>query len=180
MTRALRAAAAAMLVAACAALAGCTGEASDRHEAPRRIAPEFTGIEGWENSRPLTLQQLRGKVVLLEFWTWQCINCMHVLPYTVGWDRKYRNEGLVVIGIHTPETEEEHGVDGLRAAMRRFGIAFPVALDNRYRTWDAYGNFAWPATYLIDRQGRIVRRHYGEGDYEETEAAIRAALAERG
>lgn len=172
----------ALCVATCAAVSGCVGEAAGNRErvsAPAP-APEFVGIGGWMNARPQTMAGLRGKVVLVEFWTYQCINCMRVLPHVVGWDRKYRDQGLVVIGVHTPETDEERRAEGLKPAMRRFGIDFPVALDNDYRTWDAYGNFAWPATYLIDRKGRIIRRHYGEGDYAETEAAIQAALADRG
>ncbi len=168
----------AALCAAVLVLSGCMGDAAGGDGQGRRKAPEFTGIDAWMNSQPLTLRQLRGKIVLVEFWTWRCINCMHVLPHIVDWDRKYRDEGLVVVGVHTPETEEEHGSEGLQAAIRHFGIAFPVAQDNRYRTWDAYGNFAWPATYLIDREGRIIRRHYGEGDYDGFEAAIRDALAE--
>lgn len=179
MSRWLRGALAAALCAAALALSGCMGDAAGLDGPPRRQAPEFAGIDAWLNSPPLTLAQLRGKVVLVEFWTWRCVNCMRVLPHTVGWDRKYRDQGLVVIGVHTPETEEEHANDGVQAAIRRFGIGFPVAQDNGYRTWDAYGNFAWPATYLLDRDGRIIRRHYGEGDYEGMEAAIRDALAER-
>lgn len=156
------------------------GEAGNERRDPPEPAPEFVGIEAWLNSRPLSMASLRGRVVLVEFWTYRCINCLRVLPHVVEWEREYRAQGLVVIGVHTPETEQEQSADEVRSAMHRLGITFPVALDNGYRTWDSYGNFAWPATYLIDRKGRIVRRHYGEGEYAQTEAAIAAALADDG
>jgi thiol-disulfide isomerase/thioredoxin len=171
----LAGAAAVMYLAMSAVLSGCVGEASS-HRGP---APEFVGIHGWVNSEPLTMAGLRGKVVLIEFWTYRCINCIRVMPHVVNWNRKYRGDGLVVIGVHSPETEEERRAEGLRPAMQHFGIDFPVALDNDFRTWDAYSNQVWPATYVIDRKGRIVRRHLGEGDYDETEVAIREALADR-
>lgn len=139
-------------------------------------APEFAGIERWFNSAPLQLADLKGKVVLVEFWTYSCINCIHVTPHVKEWYRRYRDQGLVVVGVHTPEYEEEHDPAQVQAAIERFGIEYPVAQDNGYRTWEAYGNRYWPAAYLIDREGRIVYRHYGEGAYETMDERIRQAL----
>ena len=164
-----------VLVFAAAGLAGCMRSSSAHSYGP---APEFVGIEGWLNSPPLSIEGLRGKVVLVEFWTHRCINCLHTLPYTIQWHQRYESRGLVVVGIHTPETEEEAQVPGLQAAIRELGITFPVALDGAYGTWDAYNNKVWPASYLINREGEIVRKHVGEGDYAETEAAIVALLEE--
>lgn len=158
-------------------LSGCGDAGGEQRRAPEP-APEFVGIDAWLNSEPLSMAALRGQVVLVEFWTYRCINCLNTLPQIVTWHRRYRDRGLVTVGIHTPESDEERATENVRSAMRRLGIDFPVALDNGYRTWDRYGNFAWPATYVVDRRGRIVHRHYGEGDYARTEAAITAALAE--
>jgi thiol-disulfide isomerase/thioredoxin len=143
-------------------------------------APEFTGIDTWLNSKPLTLQQLRGKVVLVDFWTYTCINCIHTLPQVESWHEKYKDKGLVVIGVHTPEYPFERETSKVSAAIAQYGLRYPVAQDNRYATWNAYGNQYWPAFYLIDKQGRVVYSHFGEGDYDETEAAIRAQLAKAG
>jgi thiol-disulfide isomerase/thioredoxin len=146
------------------------------HASPTAVAPEFWGIGRWLNGPPLTMSQLRGKVVLVEFWTYSCINCVRVMPYVKQWHANYRDQGLVVVGVHTPEYGYEKLLPNLQAAVERFGITYPVAQDNDYRTWNAYGNRYWPALYLIDRQGRIVYRHFGEGQYKETEARIRALL----
>lgn len=162
-------------LAAMLVLCGCMRSSSAHAYGP---APEFVGIEGWLNSPPLSIESLRGKVVLVEFWTHRCINCLHVLPHTVQWHERYKDRGLVVIGIHTPETEEEGEVPGLQATMREMGVRFPVALDNGYATWNAYGNQYWPAYYLVNREGEVVRRHVGEGDYAATEAAIVELLGE--
>ncbi|MDR3097700.1 MAG: thioredoxin family protein [Paraburkholderia sp.] len=140
-------------------------------------APEFTGIDKWLNSAPLTMQQLRGKVVLVDFWTYSCINCIHTLPYVKDWYAKYKDQGLTVIGVHTPEYPFERDTDNVKTAIRHFGIRYPVAQDNSYATWNAYGNEYWPALYLIDKRGHIVYSHFGEGDYAQTEAAIQHALA---
>jgi thiol-disulfide isomerase/thioredoxin len=140
-------------------------------------APEFTGIDLWLNSEPLDMAKLRGKVVLVDFWTYSCINCAHTLPALVKWHRAYKDQGLVVIGVHTPEFPYERETAGLQTAMQRFHIEYPVAQDNHYATWQAYNNQYWPAQYLIDRNGRIVRQHFGEGGYEEMEQAIREQLA---
>jgi len=141
-------------------------------------APEFAGIDNWINSAPLTMQGLRGKVVLVDFWTYDCINCQHVLPYVKDWHRKYRDQGLVVVGVHTPEYGFERNLNNLKTAVQRGGIAFPVAQDNRYATWNAYDNRFWPAFYLVDKRGEVVYSHFGEGDYAQTEAVIRKLLAQ--
>jgi thiol-disulfide isomerase/thioredoxin len=141
-------------------------------------APEFSGIERWLNSPPLSMQSLRGKVVLVDFWTYTCINCTRTLPHVKSWHEKYKDKGLVVVGVHTPEYPFERATANVQAAIKRFGIAYPVAQDNRYATWQAYSNQYWPAVYLIDRQGRIAYTHFGEGAYEQTEARIRALLDE--
>lgn len=142
-------------------------------------APEFAGIDKWLNSEPLTMQQLRGKVVLVDFWTYTCINCINTLPYAKAWHEKYRDKGLVVVGVHTPEYPVERSTDNVRTALRRFDIRYPVAQDNRYTTWNAYHNSYWPAFYLIDKKGQIVYTQFGEGQYAQTEAAIQALLAQK-
>jgi cytochrome c biogenesis protein CcdA/thiol-disulfide isomerase/thioredoxin len=139
-------------------------------------APEFAGITAWLNSPPLTMKQLRGKVVLVDFWTYSCINCIRTLPYLTDWDRKYRGQGLVIVGVHSPEFEFEKKIGNVRAAIARYGIQYPVAMDNRLSTWVNYHNQYWPAHYLIDRQGRVVYTHFGEGDYDVTENNIRYLL----
>jgi thiol-disulfide isomerase/thioredoxin len=167
----------ALLVSACV-LSGC-GESAAKSATLHRQAPEFAGIDAWLNSEPVRLADLRGQVVLVEFWTHECINCLRSMPHVVQWHQKYKDQGLVVIGVHTPEYPEERQTDQVQAAMKRLGITFPVAQDNEYITWYAYQNQFWPATYLIDINGRIARRHYGEGHYEETEEVIRELLAAR-
>ncbi len=148
--------------------------------APAVAAPEFTGIDTWLNSAPLTMQQLRGKVVLVDFWTYTCINCIRTLPYVKSWHAKYKDQGLVVVGVHTPEYPIERSTNNVKDALKRFDIQYPVAQDNRYATWQAYSNQYWPAFYLIDKTGKIVYTHFGEGRYEETEATIRKLLAQPG
>jgi thiol-disulfide isomerase/thioredoxin len=140
-------------------------------------APEFTGIEQWLNSPPLTLSALRGKVVLVDFWTYSCINCLRTLPHVNRWAETYKAQGLVVVGVHTPEYAFERSTGNVQTAMQRFGVKHPVAQDNRYATWKAYGNQYWPAIYLVDARGQIRFKHFGEGRYQETEAAIQALLA---
>ncbi len=145
-------------------------------------APEFQGISLWINTpreRPLTMKQLRGKVVLVDFWTYSCINCIRTLPHLKAWDAAYRKDGLVIVGVHTPEFAFERVPSNVRAAVRKFGLRYPVALDNAYKTWNAYANEYWPAEYLIDRTGRVRRTHFGEGEYGETESAIRKLLGEQ-
>ena len=142
-------------------------------------APEFTGIERWLNSEPLSLAQLRGRVVLVDFWTYACINCIRTLPHVNRWAELYTPQGLTVVGVHTPEFAFERTTSNVEVAMRRHGVKHPVAQDNRYGTWKAYSNQYWPAAYLIDAQGRIRYKHFGEGEYDRTEAVIRALLAAR-
>jgi len=119
-------------------------------------------------------------VVLVDFWTYACINCIHTLPYVNRWAERYTPHGLTVVGVHTPEFPFERSASNVEAAMRRHGVKHPVAQDNRYGTWKAYSNQYWPATYLIDAQGRIRYKHFGEGEYERTEGVIRTLLAARG
>ncbi|CAN7428655.1 thioredoxin family protein [Trinickia sp. LjRoot230] len=140
------------------------------------LAPEFTHLDKWLNSQPLTLHALRGKVVLIDFWTYTCINCIHTLPYVERWHEQYKDQGLVVIGVHTPEYPFERSTENVEAAIRRFGLRYPVAQDNDYATWNAYQNRYWPAFYLVDKRGHVVYRHFGEGSYAETEAQIQRAL----
>lgn len=142
-------------------------------------APGFAGADRWFNSAPLTMEGLRGKVVLVEFWTRECINCIHVLPHTKALYEKYAGKGLVIVGVHTPEFDEERDPALLQKAIGQFGITWPVAVDNSERIWNAYGNRYWPAIYLVDQQGHIVYRHVGEGAYDETEQRVRRLLAER-
>ncbi len=144
------------------------------------LASDFTGIDHWLNSGPLTMAGLRGKVVLVDFWTYSCINCIRTLPYVEGWYQKYAADGLVIVGVHTPEFVFEHDTGNVAGAIARFGITYPVAQDNEYATWQAYNNEYWPADYLIDATGHIRSVHFGEGDYLQTEADIRSLLAEAG
>ena len=141
-------------------------------------APELTALSNWINSDPLTLQKLRGKVVLIDFWTYSCINCLRTLPHVKAWDRTYRNRGLVVLGVHTPEFAFEHVPGNVDGAVRRLGIGYPVALDNDYGTWNAFQNQYWPAKYLIDRRGHLRYYHFGEGEYDTVEQRIRTLLGE--
>src|SRR3990172_735283 len=139
-------------------------------------APEFVGITEWLNSEPLTLVQLRGKVVLIDFWTYTCINCIRTLPHVTQWYRSYKDYGFEIIGVHTPEFAFEKSTKNVEDAIKRFNITYPVALDNDYQTWRAYDNHYWPAHYLINQNGIIVKKHFGEGGYVEMEDAIRALL----
>jgi cytochrome c biogenesis protein CcdA/thiol-disulfide isomerase/thioredoxin len=143
-------------------------------------APDFTGIVSWFNTagdRPLTLAQLRGKVVLIDFWTYSCINCQRALPHVEGWYNTYKNDGLVVVGVSTPEFAFEHVVSNVQSAAGHLGIRYPVAIDNNYGTWDAYNNEYWPADYLIDQTGHVRAYNFGEGGYAATESNIRKLLA---
>ena len=144
------------------------------------VAPEFKGVGQWLNSGPLTLAGLRGKVVLVDFWTYSCINCIRTLPYVESWYQKYGPQGFVVVGVHTPEFAFEHDTGNVAAAIARFGLTYPVAQDNEYATWTAFGNEYWPADYLIDAGGHIRDTHFGEGDYLKTESEIRSLLTEAG
>ena len=146
-------------------------------------APDFYGIAYWLNTprdRPLMIGELRGKVVLVDFWTYSCINCLRTLSHLEAWNARYAKAGLQIIGVHTPEFEFEHDLANVRKATKRLGVTYPVALDNHYVTWNAYGNQFWPAEYLIDARGHVRAAHFGEGNYEETEDNIRALLAASG
>ncbi len=144
-------------------------------------APEFVGIAKWLNTDvPLTLTGLRGKVVLVDFWTYSCINCIRTLPYLVSWYEKYQDQGFVIVGVHTPEFEFEKKTSNVQEAMKRYKIEYPVAQDNDYGTWQAYNNRYWPAQYLIDAEGDVRQYHFGEGKYAETEKAIQELLEEAG
>lgn len=142
-------------------------------------APELVGITKWLNPKqPLTLKQLRGKVVLIDFWTNQCINCIHTLPYVTKWYDTYKDQGFVVIGVHSPELAYERTIGSIEQAISTYAIHYPVAQDNDFTTWKAYDNQYWPAEYLIDKKGIIRRKYFGEGEYEQTEQAIQELLKE--
>lgn len=143
-----------------------------------RSAPPLEGATQWLNSTPLTQESLRGKVVLVDFWTYSCINCLRTLPYLKAWDEKYRDSGLVIIGVHAPEFAFEKDQANVENAVRELGIKYPVAMDNDYAIWNAYKNEYWPAHYLIDAQGKIRHQHFGEGAYAETEQMIQTLLKE--
>ena len=144
-------------------------------------APEFAQIAGYINtpsSAPLTLASLKGKVVLVDFWTYSCINCIRTLPHLNDWYQRYADKGFVIVGVHSPEFEFEKNYDNVKAAVQKLGIKFPVILDSNHGTWNAYGNMYWPRDYLVDTQGYIRHDHIGEGDYNTTESAIQSLLAE--
>jgi cytochrome c biogenesis protein CcdA/thiol-disulfide isomerase/thioredoxin len=143
-------------------------------------APNFVGTERWFNSPPLTIKGLRGHVVLIDFWTYTCINCIRTLPYLEAWDAKYRHKGLVIVGVEAPEFPFERDASNVLDAIHQFGIHYPVVQDNNLQTWDVWGNEYWPADYLIDARGQVRYATFGEGDYTTTEAAIRALLAQAG
>jgi cytochrome c biogenesis protein CcdA/thiol-disulfide isomerase/thioredoxin len=144
-------------------------------------APDFVGITKWLNTdKPISIKDLRGKVVLVDFWTYTCINCIRTLPFTTSWYEKYKDEGFVVIGVHTPEFQFEHDTNNVLNAIKRYNIHYPVAQDNDYATWNNYSNAYWPAEYLLDGNGKIRRTHFGEGEYDQTEKAIQELLKETG
>ena len=147
------------------------------------LAPDFTGNQRWFNTpgdKPLHLKQLRGKVVLVDFWTYTCINCIRTLPYLKALDERYRDDGLVIVGVHTPEFPFERDAGNVERAIKQNGIRYPVAQDNDYDTWDAYQNQYWPAEYFIDAKGRVRFTHFGEGAYKKKEHVVRELLAEAG
>ena len=142
------------------------------------VMPPLTGANAWLNSPPLTREQLKGKVVLVDFWTYSCINCLRAIPYVRAWAAKYKDQGLVVIGVHAPEFAFEKDISNVRRAIADLGITYPVAIDNDRAIWRAFQNHYWPAHYFIDAEGRIRHHHYGEGDYAGSERVIQALLAE--
>ncbi len=195
--RLARAVPAALLLAVLLLVAGCASAGSDDGAgaagpvigtgrfggiAEGSAGVEFAGLGQWFNSEPLTLAGLReeGRVVLVDFWTYTCVNCLRTLPFLNDWHEKYADRGLTIVGVHSPEFEFEHRPEHVQAAIRAQGIAYPVAQDNQMQTWAAFHNSVWPAKYLIAPEGIVVYRHFGEGDYDGTEAAIRAALTAAG
>jgi cytochrome c biogenesis protein CcdA/thiol-disulfide isomerase/thioredoxin len=162
---------------AAAGHAGAQGQGALPDEGP---FPPLSGAAAWLNSAPLTPEALRGKVVLVDFWTYSCINCLRTLPYVRGWARKYRDHGLVVIGVHTPEFAFEKDLDNVRRAVRNLDIDYPVAVDNQYAIWGAFFNNYWPADYFIDAKGQVRGHAFGEGDYDKSERLIQTLLTDAG
>src|SRR6185369_8765835 len=154
------------------------GSSTEYKSSESAAAPELAAGE-WINSAPLKLNEQRGRVVLIEFWTFGCYNCRNTLPYVKSWDDRYRDKGLTVIGVHSPEFEEERKVENLRREVASLGIRYAVVTDNDYQTWSAYHVEAWPTTFLLDKQGRIRWMHQGEGGYDEAERLIQKLLAEK-
>jgi cytochrome c biogenesis protein CcdA/thiol-disulfide isomerase/thioredoxin len=144
------------------------------------LDPKLAGAQEWLNSPPLTLEQLKGKVVLVDFWTYSCINCLRSIPYVRAWAEKYRDQGLVVIGVHAPEFAFERNVDNIKSAIATLKIGYPVAVDNDYKIWRSFENQYWPAHYFIDANGKVRHHHFGEGEYAESERVIQTLLAEAG
>jgi cytochrome c biogenesis protein CcdA/thiol-disulfide isomerase/thioredoxin len=162
-------------------LTGARAPKADRGDATAALkdygpAPDFHGVAGWLNSPPLTLKGLRGRVVLIDFWTYSCINCLRTLPHVREWDSRYRDAGLTIVGVHTPEFAFERVASNVRENVKKLALHYPVALDNGFGTWEAWHNQYWPAKYLIDRKGHVRYFHFGEGDYGTTEDAIRTLL----
>jgi thiol-disulfide isomerase/thioredoxin len=143
---------------------------------PRVRAPNFTGIKAWINSKPLELEKLKGKVVLVDFWTFSCINCIRSIPFLKKWHDKYSSKGLVIVGVASPEFVFEGEPGNVKEAAKQLGIVYPIAVDSNMKTWQAYDNHYWPAKYLIDKDGFIAYVHFGEGSYSETEMAIQKEL----
>lgn len=154
------------------------GSSAEYESSESSMAPELVTGD-WINSEPLTLKNLRGRVVLIEFWTFGCINCRNTLPVIQRWRDRYGEKGLTVIGVHSPEFAEEKIVENLRREVAALGIRYPVLTDNEYQTWNAYGVNAWPTIFLLDKQGRIRWKRVGEGNYNETERRIQKLLAEK-
>jgi len=157
-----------------------SGDAAPTSLPDEGAMPSIEGATQWLNSAPLTNAQLRGKVVLVDFWTYSCVNCIRTLPYVRAWADKYKDRGLVVIGVHAPEFAFEHDVDNIRRAAAEFKLDYPIAVDNDYTIWRAFKNEYWPAHYFIDAKGRVRHHHFGEGEYAESEKIIQQLLAEAG
>ena len=175
---------AALALALGAASLNTAAVADDRNPQSPRIevaevtgqAPNFKGINTWLNSGPLNMSDLRGKVVMVNFWTYGCYNCVNTLPHVTRLHAKYKDKGFVIVGVHTPEFPFEKSTSNVQAALKRHGILYPVAQDNDSATWGAYGNRYWPAQYIVDRSGKIVYVHAGEGAYDEIERTIQNLL----
>ncbi len=175
------------LIAVALVAAACWGALADRTIAVAQEPPSIvgssplyglSGATGWINSKPLTAKELKGKVVLVDFWTYSCINCLRSLPYIRAWANKYKDSGLVVIGVHTPEFDFEKELPNVQKAVQKFGITYPVALDSNHAIWDAFHNEYWPAHYFIDAKGRVRFEHFGEGNYDQSERWIQQLLKE--
>jgi thiol-disulfide isomerase/thioredoxin len=166
------------LAGAAVSTAALARDASIRTEIAeaRAAAPNFVGIGKWFNSAPLSMSDLRGKVVLVDFWTYGCYNCVNTLPHVTRLYETYKDKGLVVVGVHTPEFPFERSAGNVQAALKRHGITYPVAQDNDSATWNAWRNQYWPAQYIVDQRGAIVFSHAGEGQYEEIERTVRQLL----
>lgn len=145
---------------------------------PTQKAPELTGTQSWVNSEPLKLSDLKGKVVIVDFWTYSCINCIRTLPYLNTWYNTYKDDGLVIIGVHTPEFAFEKDINNVKKAAKQYNISYPIVQDNDFKTWRAYNNNYWPAKYIVDKDGYLRYTHFGEGEYDQTEKVIRQLLAE--
>jgi thiol-disulfide isomerase/thioredoxin len=174
-----------MAIALAAAQLGITGCVNAQSGTAIRLPeegsfPSLGAATGWLNSQPLTPAGLRGKVVLIDFWTYTCVNWRRTLPYVRAWAGKYKNHGLIVIGVHTPEFSFEHNLDNVRWAIQNMTIDYPVAIDNNYAIWNAFNNEYWPALYFIDAKGHIRHHHFGEGEYLQAEAVIQQLLTEAG
>ena len=163
-------------------LSAASGETPSAQGAPFQVAatqataPDFVGLGNWFNSAPLKMADLRGKVVLVDFWTYGCVNCVNTLPHVTALYEKYRDRGLVIVGVHTPEFPFERSAGNVQAALKRHGITYPVAQDNDSATWNAWRNQYWPAQYIVDQNGRVVFQHAGEGQYEEIDRTIARLL----
>ena len=173
----------AVLAVAMAVVMGCGAASALLGPSGGRVgseAPEFQGIVNWINSEPLTMEQLRGKVVLIDFWTYTCINCIRTFPFLKEWHAKYADKGLVIVGVHAPEFEFEKLTGNVINSANSFGLEYPIAQDNDFVTWNNYSNRFWPAKYLIDSEGVVRYTHFGEGDYQSTEDFIRKLLEDTG
>ena len=170
-------------VALAAAVVLCAAAGVRAQEPPSIVGssplPGLAGATGWLNSKPLTAKDLKGKVVVIDFWTYSCINCLRSVPYVRAWAEKYKDQGLVVIGVHTPEFDFEKDPANVQKAISKFGITYPVALDSNQKIWNAFHNDYWPAHYFIDANGKVRFEHFGEGKYDESEKWIQQLLAER-
>ena len=152
---------------------------STAYKSSESVAAPDLASGNWINSEPLKLKDLHGRVVLIEFWTFGCINCRNTLPFIKSWHDRYQDKGLTVVGVHSPEFDEERDVEKVRSEVGSLGIRYPVVTDNAYQTWNAYNVEAWPTMFLLDKQGRIRWKHVGEGDYAEAERLIQQLLAEK-
>jgi thiol-disulfide isomerase/thioredoxin len=167
------------IILLCLSAAAFSQETQPETQKPYPEMPEFQQISQWFNSPPLTKSSLKGKVVLVDFWTYSCINCIRTFPYLKNWYQKYKSQGFVIVGVHSPEFEFEKDPANVKMAIEKYKIPYPVALDNKMATWNAYNNNAWPAHYFVDLNGKIRHVHFGEGEYEKSEEVIRTLLAEK-